>query len=301
MADFVHPFWSWFIIIVTLVSIAGMLWLIVVNTERRKKGAPETMGHVWDEDLEEYNNPLPRWWLNLFYITIAFSLIYLLLFPGLGSFQGLLGWSQQDRFEREAADWEDRFAALYAGYAETDLAELAGNEAAMRTGERLFANYCSTCHGADARGAPGFPNLRDAQWQWGGDPEAIRTSILDGRRGVMPAWGDALGEEGVFQVTEYVLSLSGRRADPAVVAQGRQRYEQMCVACHGADGLGNAAMGAPDLTNNIWVHGGSQRAVMATIINGREGYMPPHRDFLGADRVHLLAAYVYSLRGADPQ
>jgi cytochrome c oxidase cbb3-type subunit 3 len=253
------------------------------------------MGHGWDGDLEELNNPLPRWWLNLFYLTLVFGLVYLLLYPGLGVYQGLLGWSQTGEYEREVAAADARFNPLYEKYRGEDLRVLAADREAMKTGERLYMNYCTGCHGSDARGAPGFPNLRDADWQWGGAPAAIKASILDGRSGVMPPWGAALGPEGVLNVAEHVLSLSGRKVNADTAAAGREKYKQLCVACHGADGKGNPALGAPNLTDPIWLYGGSQRAVMESIEKGRSGRMPAHREFLGEARVHLIAAYVYSL------
>lgn len=296
MADFTSSFWSWFIIIPTVLGIAGCFWLIIANTDRRKTGeTQQTMGHVWDGDLKEYNNPLPRWWLNMFYITLVFGIIYLLLYPGLGAFRGLLGWSQEQAYEEEIAEAEARYGPLYAEYAATPIRELARNDQAMKTGGRLFANYCAQCHGSDARGAAGFPNLRDREWLWGGEPDAIRTSILNGRQGAMPAWGDVLQENGVLNVAEYVRSLSGQRVDFATAEAGKAQYQQFCVACHGPEGKGNPQLGAPDLTNGTWLYGGSQRAIMRTISGGRQGVMPAHEEFLGEDKVHLLAAYVYSL------
>lgn len=299
MADFTSSFWSWFIIVPTVLGIAGCFWLIIANTERGKGETSETMGHVWDGDLKEYNNPLPRWWLNLFYITLFFSVVYLLLYPGLGAFRGLLGWSQEKAYSEEVAEAEERYGPLYAEYGATPIRELARNDQAMKTGGRLFVNYCAQCHGSDARGATGFPNLRDAEWLWGGEPEMIKTSILQGRQGVMPAWGQSLGEEGALNVTEYVRSLSGQRVNFATAEAGKEQFQQFCVACHGPKGKGNHQLGAPDLTNNIWLYGGSQRAIMKTVSEGRQGVMPAHEEFLGEDKVHLLAAYVYGLSSGD--
>jgi cytochrome c oxidase cbb3-type subunit 3 len=186
---------------------------------------------------------------------------------------------------------------LFEKYRDMDIVAVADDEQARRMGERLFVNYCATCHGSDARGARGFPNLRDNDWLYGGDPAHIEQTILDGRNGVMPAWEAALGgAEGVADMTEYVFSLSGRNADNAAVLRGKEKYAQLCVACHGMDGTGNQALGAPNLTDNIWLYGGTSTSVMESIAKGRNGQMPPHRDFLGEDKSHLLAAYVYGLQ-----
>ena len=303
MADFTSGFWSWFIIVPTIVGILALFWLNRWMTTPRRKGeeSAKTTGHVWDDDLRELNNPLPRWWLNLFYITLVFGLGYLILFPGLGTFAGVLGWSQQDRYEREIAAAEERFGPLYEKYLREDLVQLAGNPEALKTGERLFVNYCTTCHGSDARGATGYPNLRDHDWLWGGTPEAIKASIMEGRSGAMPPWGAALGREGLFNVSEYVLSLSGKRVNETAAAAGKEKFQQLCVACHGSDGKGNTALGAPNLTDDVWLYGGTQRAVTDTIALGRNGRMPAHKEFLGEAKAHLLAAYVYSLSRPPPK
>lgn len=294
MADFVSEFWSWFIIIPTVIGILVLFPLVHCNRGKPRSGEEaETMGHSWDEDLQEYNNPLPGWWLNLFYITLVFGIVYLILYPGLGSFGGVLGWSSKQRYENEMQQAEARYGPIFEQYQETDIRTLARNEEAMQTAERLFSNYCAQCHGSDGRGATGYPNLRDDVWQWGGEPGEIKETILKGRNAAMPGWADALGEDGLFNVTEYILSLSGRQHDPAVAAKGEERYNQTCVSCHGPDGTGNKAMGAPDLTDRNWLYGGSQETVMESIAKGRQGRMPPHEEFLGEAKVHLLAAYVF--------
>jgi cytochrome c oxidase cbb3-type subunit 3 len=267
-----------------------------MSEPRRRSGEkPKSLGHVWDGDLQELNNPLPRWWLNLFYATLIFSAGYLLLYPGLGSFAGALGWTSEGQYEKEVRDAEARYAPLYEKYLKQDIAALAKDPEALKTGERLFVNYCAQCHGSDARGAKGFPNLRDHDWLWGGDPQTIKTTIMNGRTGMMPGWGAVLGPEGLFNVTEYVLSLSGRKVNENAAAAGKEKFMQLCVACHGPDGKGNPAVGAPNLTDDIWVYGGTQREVMETIEKGRSGRMPAHAEFLGEGKVHVLAAYVYSL------
>jgi len=296
MADFVSGFWHWFILIVTLVGIVALIPLIIANRgDKKGEGAPGTMGHVWDGDLQEYNNPLPRWWLNLFYITIVFGLVYLALYPGLGSFRGLLGWTQTGAYQDQVAYAEKQYGPLFTKYAAQDIKALAKDQDAMRTGERLFANYCSQCHGSDARGAIGFPNLRDGDWLWGGDPDRIKETIGKGRMGVMPPWQAVLQDAGVANVTEYILSLSGRDHDAKMAEMGAEKFKQICVGCHKPDATGNTALGAPNLTDRIWLYGGSRASIKQSIAGGRQGRMPPHNDFLGPDKVHLLAAYVYSL------
>ena len=297
MADFTSSFWNWFIIIPTVGGIIACFLLIRwLSTAIKPEDEGKEMDHVWDGDLVELNNPLPRWWLNMFYITLYFSIGYLALYPGLGTFKGLLEWTSTGQYEREIDIADAKYGPLFKKFQEMPIVAVAADPEARRMGERLFVNYCATCHGSDARGARGFPNLRDNDWLYGGDPDVIQQTILEGRNGVMPAWADALGgDAGVADVTEFVFSLSGRDVDQAAAARGGEKYQMLCVACHGADGIGNQALGAPNLTDSIWLYGGSSKQVMETIAKGRIGVMPPHRDFLGEDKVHLLAAYVYSL------
>ncbi|NKB63537.1 MAG: cytochrome-c oxidase, cbb3-type subunit III [Gammaproteobacteria bacterium] len=295
MADFVNDYWHWFIVIVSIISIIIFFPLVYFNRGNKKPGPAETMGHVWDDDLEEYNNPLPTWWLNMFVISLIFGLVYLLLYPGLGHFPGLLNWSSTGQYENEVKKAGEKFDPIYEKYAAIDVRKLSQNKAAMKTGERLFANYCAVGHGSDARGAKGFPNLRDNDWLYGGDPEQIKISILSGRSGVMPAWGAALGDAGAENVTNYILSLSGREHNVALAESGKEKYTVFCVACHQADGSGNPALGAPNLVDRIWLYGGAKQTIVESIKSGRNGVMPAHKEFLGEDRVHLLSAYVYSL------
>jgi len=297
MADFTSSFWNWFIIVPTVAGIIGCFLLVRwLSTDIKVDDQGKSMGHVWDEDLEELNNPLPRWWLNMFYLTLFFGIGYLVLYPGLGSFPGMLGWTSIGQYDQEIDLADARYGPLFSRYESMDIVAVADDPDARRMGERLFVNYCATCHGSDARGARGFPNLRDNDWLYGGAPETIEQTIMNGRSGVMPAWESALGgEAGVSDVAEYVIGLSGRNVDTAAAARGAEKFTTLCAACHGADGTGNQALGAPNLTDNIWLYGGSKARVEETIANGRNGIMPPHGDFLGKDKVHLLAAYVYSL------
>ena len=298
MGSFTDGFWNLLIFVCTVGGILGLYLFIRAYTggrEPSRHGEVETTGHKWDGDLEELNNPLPRWWLNLFYITLAFGVVYLLLYPGVGSHQMLLGWTQEKQYQEEIAAAEERYGPIFERYLSRNVAEVAKDEEAIRIGRRLFVNYCATCHGSDAGGNPGFPSLRDDEWLYGGTPDAIKTSILAGRGGVMPPWSSALGDEGVTKVAQYVLSLGGRATDEDAAAAGETKYRELCVSCHGPDGKGNQQLGAPNLTNDIWLYGGSLADIESSIADGRQGRMPAHEEFLGEAKSHLLAAYVYSL------
>lgn len=291
-------FWSWFIILFTVANILGCWWLIRWSgkSPAAQRASTDTTGHVWDEDLTEYNKPMPRWWLILFYLTIWFGLLYLVLYPGFGSFDGLLGWSQYTAYEEQVAEAREQYAPLYERYAAMPIPDLAGDSDAMQTGQRLFANNCAVCHGSDARGARGFPNLSDDAWLYGGEPSQIKSSIVNGRRGMMPALGGALGAEPVTQVANYVYALNGRQPpDPEAAGAGEQVYMTNCMACHGPEGKGNTAMGAPDLTDGAWLYDGSLEGIREAVVNGRQGNMPAFGESLGPERAHVVAAYVYSL------
>lgn len=302
MSDFTSGFWPIYISVITLVSIIGT-WVFVKSHTTRKL-APgekaEVMEHTWDEDLQDLNNPLPRWWLGLFYGTLAFALIYLVLWPGLGNYPGVLKWTQLGEYEAEVKAAEAKFQPVYAGFMKQDIVTVAANPEARAIGKNLFLTYCSQCHGSNAAGATGFPNLTDHDWLYGGDPASIQASITDGRAGVMPALGEALGPQGTREVANYVLSLSGRKHDAALAAAGKQKFADNCAACHGADGTGMAAMGAPNLTDKVWLYGGSEAAIIESIAKGRNGMMPGAAQTLGTTsnkdaKLHLLAAYVYGL------
>lgn len=289
-------FWSAWIIIITLGTIAFCAWVLLANRKGMKnvgEKAPTT-GHVYD-GIEEYDNPLPNWWFIGFLITIVFALGYLALYPGLGNYKGLLGWTQEGAWEEQIKEAEEKYSALYAGYAQQPVEVLAKNADALKSGSRIFASYCSVCHGTAATGAYGFPNLTDNDWLYGGAGETIKETIMNGRSGAMPAWLDIIGEDNVQAVTAYVVSLSGGKADSSAVETGSQVFGTYCAACHGGNGKGNQALGAPNLTDNVWIYGGSAQQIAQSIRNGRVGNMPAHKDFLGNDKVHLVAAYVYSL------
>jgi len=294
MSQFTSNFWDVYIAVVSVVSIVACAVFLKLQSVR-KALEPETSGHVWDENLQEYNNPMPRWWAWLFYITIFFSLAYLALYPGLGSWSGTLGWSQVQQLEEENAQANAKFAPIFERFAAQEVTQVAASADALAIGQKLFLNYCAQCHASDGGGSRGFPNLTDKDWLWGGSPEAIRTSISDGRTGVMPALGAALGEQGVKDVAHYVLSLSANAHDSIRAARGKEKFAQTCVACHGAEGKGNPALGAPDLTDRIWLHGSGEAAIADTITKGRNNQMPAHKDLLSPAKIHLLTAYVYSL------
>ena len=298
MSDFTSAFWNWFIVIPVVGGIIAMFWLNRWMSGGPRPTAdekPKSHGHTWDEDLQELNNPLPKWWLNLFYITLVFGIGYLVLYPGLGTFGGILGWTEKGQYEKEIEAANQKFNPLYEKYLKADLKLLAANREAIKTGERLYVNYCTGCHGSDAGGASGYPSLRDEDWLYGGDPQTIKASIMNGRTGAMPPWGAVLGPEGTANVAEYVLQLSGRSVNDTVAETGKEKFKQLCVACHGADGKGNQALGAPNLTDNIWLYGGSKQKIVESIDKGRSGRMPAHAEFLGEAKAHLLAAYIYSL------
>jgi cytochrome c oxidase cbb3-type subunit 3 len=295
VSDFDSGFWDVYIAVLTVISIVACAVLLRSQSVRKAPGAAETTGHKWDEDLAEYNNPLPRWWSWLLYITVVFSLAYLVLYPGLGSWPGTLGWSQVGQLKEEQALAEKQFGPLYQKFASMDVEALAKNAEALAIGQKLFLNNCAQCHASDGGGSRGFPNLTAGAWQWGGDVKTIKTTITDGRIGVMPAFGAALGEQSVKNVAQYVRSLSGLTADSIRVAIGKDVYQQTCVACHGADGKGNPALGAPNLTDKNWLHGSPEPVVIETIAKGRTSQMPAHKLVLDEARIHLLTAYVLSL------
>ena len=295
MSDFDSSLWSLFVAGATLVSIVACGLLLAALSRRKVATDPAKTSHVWDEDLDELNNPLPMWWIWLFWITIAFSLGYLWLYPGLGSFQGSLKWTSADEYVDEVKAAQAQHGPLYARLAASDVAALTANPEARIVGQRLFLNYCSQCHASDARGSKGFPNLTDRDWLYGGEPDIIKTSILDGRNGTMPPMGAAVGgDAGAKDVANYVRSLSGLAHDAAAAARGKENFAA-CAACHGPEAKGNPALGSPNLTDATWLYGSSLETITETIVKGRSGKMPAHREFLGEERAHILAAYVYGL------
>jgi cytochrome c oxidase cbb3-type subunit 3 len=294
MGSFSSGFWNLFLVIVVLGSIGALAWFVVAYSKGKSDVTTETTGHVWDEDLQELNNPLPLWWRNLFYVTLVFGAVYLLLYPGLGNNTMFLGWTQLVQYDEEMRAAQAKYGPLFEKYRDQPVEALSADPTALAMGERLYASYCTQCHGSDAGGVPGYPNLRDGDWLWGGTPERIEESILKGRQAAMPAWEAVLADEGIRNMTQYVLRLAGREHEAAAADAGKARYD-LCLGCHGPQGKGNPALGAPDLTDDVWLYGGSPKAIEATLRRGRNGVMPAHEEFLGAAKVHLLAAYVYSL------
>lgn len=293
--------WSIYVTVLTLVSILACFGLLVwARSARIGEPAPhEALGGDFD-GIDELNTPLPRWWLLLFAGTIVFSLAYLVLYPGLGSFRGLLGWTSTSEHDADVAAAKTKYAPLYARYAAMPIPEVARDVQAREIGQRVFANNCATCHGSDAGGGIGYPNLTDDKWIWGGTPEAIVATIANGRSPVMPPFAPAIGgEEGIPAVAAYVLSLSGRKVDPELAKTGEAKFKTVCIACHGMDGKGNPALGAPDLTDGDWLYGGTEAAIAEGLRKGRAGKMPAHGELLGPERVHLVAAYVWSLSHHD--
>lgn len=287
-------FWSLWIIILTTITILGTVWLLFANRKSKNTGPDATTGHVYD-GIEEYDNPLPAWWFYMFVFTIIFGIGYLIAYPGMGNFKGVLNWTQINQWQGQLDQAEQKYGAIFAAYREMPVEQVATDKKALKMGQRMFANNCAQCHGGDARGSFGFPNLTDDEWLYGSSPDAIKTSIVNGRSGLMPGWDAALGEDGIDSVTNYVLGLSGRDVDVNSAAEGQAKYQMFCVACHGVEGKGNVMFGAPDLTNDIWLYGGSQGLVQRSIRSGRNGQMPAHSDILSEDKIHLLTAYVYSL------
>ncbi|WP_439253860.1 cytochrome-c oxidase, cbb3-type subunit III [Pseudomonas monteilii] len=298
-------FWSTYISVLTIGSLIGLTWLLLATRKGESKNTTDqTMGHSFD-GIEEYDNPLPKWWFWLFVGTLVFSVGYLILYPGLGNWKGILpgyenGWTGVNEWQKEMDNADARFGPIFAKYAAMPVEEVAKDPQALKMGGRLFASNCSVCHGSDAKGAFGFPNLTDKDWRWGGDAETIKASIMNGRHGVMPAWAEVIGEQGVADVAAFVLtSMDGRslpegaKADPA---KGKEIFAGNCVACHGPEGKGTPAMGAPDLTHpQAFIYGSSFAQLQQTIRYGRQGQMPAQAEIQGNDKVHLLAAYVYSL------
>ena len=285
-------FWSWFIDVLTIVSVVAIVWLLIATARSKAGGADDTTGHTWDEDLTEYNNPLPRWWLGLFLFSVLFSAFYLVFYPGLGENAGTLGWTSSNQAAADLADTNRRLESVFAHFRDRPLEELEIDPQALTLGHNVFVNNCIACHGSDARGAKGYPNLTDDDWLFGGQPDTVLTTILKGRQGVMPPLGAALGDQGVDEAANYVLSISGQKADAALAQAGKARFMTICIACHGADGKGNAAIGGPNLTDNIWIYGGSPEDIKASVKNGHNGQMPAWEPVIGKDRARLVAAWV---------
>jgi len=307
VADFTSEFWNIYIVVLTVIGIVGcgvLLWSqssVKGAALKSVDGKVGTTGHIWDEDLTELNTPMPRWWMWLFYLTIAFAIGYLWLYPGLGTYKGSLGWTSAKEHQEELAKAEKEYGPLFDKYKGQDLKAVAADPQAHAIGERLFLTYCAQCHGSDARGNKGFPNLTDKDWLHGGDPDTIKLTIMKGRHGVMPPMGAAVGsEKDIENVAQYVLSLSDSTHDPIKAVMGKSKFSA-CMACHGPGGKGNPMLGAPNLSDKTWLYGGSAETIMETVRKGRNNTMPAFEDFLGESKVHVLSAYVWSLSNPPVQ
>jgi len=292
--------WSLYIIVLTTVCLMLTVWVLFGNRKRPNDQAGVTTGHAYD-GIEEYDNPLPAWWFYMFVITIVFAIGYLIAYPGMGNWKGVLGWTSLNQWESEVQKADEKYGPVFAAYSDKSLEEIAADPNAIKMGQRIFANNCSQCHGSDARGNLGFPNLTDDDWIWGGSPEQIHTTLIQGRQAAMPPWIAVLGEEGAHNVASYVLTLSGAQEPNDASAAGETQFKTICAGCHGVEGKGNQMLGAPNLTDDIWLYPNPETglidisAIMHGIRNGRNGKMPAFSGVLSDDKIHLVAGYVYSL------
>ena len=299
MSDFLGAGWSAYIALVTLAGIIWCIWLLF--SQRKTKvmlkpdGQIDDTGHVWDGDLRELNNPLPRWWMWMFLLSCIFGLVYLVLYPGLGSYPGVLGYSTDGSLMKSMTAANDELKPIYAKYVKMDIEQIATDPQAREMGQRLFLNSCAQCHGSDAGGSKGFPNLTDKDWLYGGSPENIKATITNGRGGVMPAFGAVLDANQLKDVANYVRTLSGLPADDLKAARGAEVFKANCAVCHGPDGKGNVALGAPNLTDKAWLYGGSENTILETVLKGRNAMMPAQEKVLSAEKIQLLTAYVWGL------
>lgn len=300
--DFVSGFWSLYVIVITLVSVIGCGLFLLIQ-DKAMTNAGNTTGHVWDETLEEYSNPLPNWWRWMFYITVVFALVYLAIYPGLGYFGGVFGWSARGQYDGEMKKADEQYAPIFNKFLKMDVKAVAANPEAKEIGQRLFLTYCTQCHGSDAKGGKGFPNLTDSDWLWGGTPDKIKETITKGRDAMMPAKGGNpnLTADDVKDLANYIRSLSGLSADPARVAKGEALYKvNPCVGCHGPEAKGAIGV-APNLTDKVWLYGSSEAEIIKGITGGHVNRMPAWGDFLGDAKIHLLTAYVYGLGGGQDE
>ncbi|MEI6413066.1 MAG: cytochrome-c oxidase, cbb3-type subunit III [Pseudomonadota bacterium] len=293
---------NWWIGIVSVLNILACVWLIWWSSLKQDHEVAhgQPTHHSWD-GIQEFNNPLPRWWLYLFYITIVFALVYLVLYPGFGHFRGLLGWSQEGQYQEEMQTAQQDYGPLFDKYAKMDLPAMIKDPQATKMGERLFLTYCASCHGSDAKGNKGYPNLTDNDWLWGGEPDILKATITQGRgvgmTGRMPPQKAHLSDTEIDQVAHYVKTLSGGQVDAGLAEAGKAIFngKGTCFACHGPEGKGMAVLGAPNLTDSVWLYGGTLTAIKETLVGGRSGVMPAHGELLGPSKVNLLAGYVYGL------
>ena len=299
--------WTWYVIFLVTLNVGGCVWLLWF-TSRRRPGdpGPEDTSHVWDGNITEYNKPLPKWWINLFYLTIVFAFGYLAWYGGLGGVRGYSGWTSKAEYSQDKAVEDAKLEQTFKPFAGQPIDHLAKDPKALALGQSIFSNTCAACHGSSGQGAVGYPNLTDGDWQWGGSPDQILATVLDGRDGVMPEWGTVLTSSGGPEAIDYTVAYVRTLAHPEslnnnfMAAQGKKLFEGVCVACHGVDGKGNTDLGAPDLTDDYWLYGNSKEALRDAIVKGHHGVMPAHRDLLGETRSRLVAAYVWSLSNKTP-
>lgn len=296
-SQFTSSFWSYYIIAIVIGSFIFVTWLLIsqdIQAKGPKKGEEvQTTGHEWD-GIAEYDNPLPRWWFWMFVGTIIFGVVYLALYPGLGNFKGYFGWTSVNQYEQEVKTAESEYAPIYAKFANMKVEDVAKDQQAMAIGKNLFDTYCIQCHGSDAKGMRGFPNLTDTDWLWGGTPEKIHETIANGRTAVMAAWGPTLGEERVKDAAHFVMSLSGKEHNEDRAVRGKAVFASTCASCHGAEGKGMQGLG-PNLTDDTWLWGGSEKSIIETITGGRHNQMPAWKEFLSKDKMHILTAYVWGI------
>jgi cytochrome c oxidase cbb3-type subunit III len=299
MSDFVSSFWGYYIAGIVLLGIVWCLWLIF--SQRKWLGARtvtvQDTGHVWDGDLRELNNPVPRWWTIMYVVMCVFGLGYLVLYPGLGTFTGSLGYSSAQEVRQDQAQQDALVKPLYDKFAKLDIPAIAVESEARVIGQRLFLNNCAQCHGSDAKGSSSFPNLVDGDSLYGRTPEALQASITNGRNGVMPALQAVVDARTAGDIAHYVRSLSDLAYDQIRVIRGKREYLNNCVACHGVDGKGNKTLGAPNLTDDVWLYGSSEATIVQSILNGRNNRMPAQEHVLTADQIRLLTAWVWGLSG----
>jgi cytochrome c oxidase cbb3-type subunit 3 len=302
MSDFVNGFWGYYVAFVVLAGIAWCLWLIFSQREwlKPQPGKVEDTGHVWDGDLREMNNPVPRWWTVMYIMMCLFGLGYLVLYPGLGAFQGSLAYTSAQEVKQDQAALDATVKPIYARFANMDIPQIAADSEAHLIGERLFLNNCAQCHGSDAKGSTSFPNLVEGDLIYGRQPDVLLATITQGRNGVMPAFGAAIDARTAGDIAQYVRSLSGLAHDQIRTLRGKPEYMNTCAACHGPEGKGNKALGAPNLTDDVWLYGSSEATIVHGIVNGRNNRMPAQNQTLSAEQIRLVAAWVWGLsKGVD--
>lgn len=300
MSDFTSVGWSIWIVTIALGGVAFCLFVLFSQMKgQAKKGEKiSDTGHIWD-GITEYDTPLPRWWISMFLILTVVALGYWVLYPGLGTFKGLLDTNQAKEVRADQEKIEAMVQPVFQKYAEMPIEDIAKDDEARAIGQRLFLNNCAQCHGSDAQGSPSFPNLTDNSWLWGGEPEKILQTITNGRRGIMTAHKTLMTPAQASDVAQYVRSLNELAHDQTRVVPGKKMFDQFCVACHGAEAKGNPLLGAPDLTDGVWLYGSSEETIVDGILNGRDNQMPAQKDLLSPEQIRVLAGWVWGLSNVD--